>query len=73
MGGACVSGGGRQRRLRSALVVLEVALALLLLDWLSLLLKALRTCARELGFKPGPAAGDEFAVALQWLKDRHNA
>jgi putative ABC transport system permease protein len=52
-GARSVSGGGRQRRLRGALVVLEVALALLLLTGSGLLLKSfakLRTV--ELGFNP---------------------
>ena len=52
-GARAISGGGRQRRLRSALVVLEVALALLLLTGSGLLLKSfanLRTV--ELGFNP---------------------
>jgi putative ABC transport system permease protein len=52
-GARAVSGGGRQRRLRSTLVVLEVALALLLLTGSGLLLKSfanLRTV--ELGFNP---------------------
>jgi putative ABC transport system permease protein len=47
-GARAVSGGGRQRRLRNALVVLEVALALLLLTGSGLLLKSfanLRTVA----------------------------
>src|SRR6266404_4904389 len=39
-GARAISGGGRQRRLRSALVVLEVALALLLLTGSGLLLKS---------------------------------
>ena len=53
VGAHTVSGGGRQRRMRSALVVLEVALALLLLTGSGLLLKSfakLRTV--ELGFNP---------------------
>ena len=52
-GARVVTGGGRQRRLRSTLVVLEVALALLLLTGSGLLLKSfanLRTV--ELGFNP---------------------
>src|SRR5882762_6373172 len=52
-GASSVSGGRRQHRLRGALVVLEVALALLLLTGSGLLLKSfakLRTV--ELGFNP---------------------
>jgi predicted permease len=52
-GARAVSGGARQHRLRGALVVLEVALALLLLTGSGLLLKSfakLRTV--ELGFNP---------------------
>jgi putative ABC transport system permease protein len=52
-GARSVSAGGRQQRLRGALVVLEVALALLLLTGSGLLLKSfakLRTV--ELGFNP---------------------
>ncbi len=53
VGAHTVSGGGRQPRLRSLLVVLEIALALLLLIGSGLLLKSfarLRTV--ELGFDP---------------------
>ncbi len=52
-GARSISGGGRQHRVRGALVVLEVALALLLLTGSGLLLKSfarLRTV--ELGFNP---------------------
>lgn len=52
-GARAVSGGRRQHRLRSALIILEVALALILLTGSGLLLKSfvnLRTV--ELGFNP---------------------
>src|SRR5258705_10256056 len=60
-GARAVSGGGRQRRLRGTLVVLEVAIALLLLTGSGLLLKSfanLRTV--ELGFNP------DWLLTMSW-------
>jgi putative ABC transport system permease protein len=52
-GARALSGGGRQHRLRGALVVLEVALALVLLTGSGLLLKSFaRLRSLELGFNP---------------------
>jgi putative ABC transport system permease protein len=51
--GKGVSGGGRRRRLRSALVVLEVAMSLVLLSGAGLLMRSFIGLQQvELGFKP---------------------
>ena len=56
-GGHAVSGGGRHERLRSALVISEIALACLLLVGAGLLLRSfLRVMDTDLGFEPSHAA-----------------
>src|SRR6266550_401095 len=69
-GARAISGGGRQRRLRSALVVSEVALALLLLTGSGLLLKSfanLRTV--ELGFNPDRLLTMSLRLPFSGYKD----
>ncbi|MCA1602646.1 MAG: ABC transporter permease [Acidobacteria bacterium] len=69
-GARSISGSGRVRRLRGALVVLEVALALLLLTGSGLLLKSfanLRTV--ELGFNPDRLLTMRLALPSNRYKD----
>ncbi|MBA2527820.1 MAG: ABC transporter permease [Pyrinomonadaceae bacterium] len=69
-GARSVSAGGRQHRLRGALVVLEVALALLLLTGSGLLLKSfakLRTV--ELGFNPDRLLTMSLRLPFSGYKD----
>ena len=69
-GARAVSGGARQHRLRSTLVVLEVALALLLLTGSGLLLKSfakLRTV--ELGFNPDRVLTMSLRLPFSGYKD----
>jgi len=69
-GARSVSAGGRQHRLRGALVVLEVALALLLLTGSGLLLKSfakLRTA--ELGFNPDRLVTMSLRLPFSGYKD----
>jgi putative ABC transport system permease protein len=70
VGAHTVSGGGRQHRLRSTLVVLEIALALLLLIGSGLMLKSfarLRTV--ELGFDPDRLLTMSLRLPFSGYKD----
>ena len=68
-GARAVSGSRRQHRLRGALVVLEVALALLLLTGSGLLLKSFANLRKvELGFNPDRL----LTMSLRLPSDRYN-